>query len=209
MKKSSWGKKAKPYSPVDIDEPNANVEVYKKHVPETRATGSIAKASSDRISKKKLDVIERMNKAKEKRRTGKDVKKNVLMIKEYMKYLHDKNASESGQPMDIHHWMPKSRIKHNDFFVCCIHPDEHYQIHHGGGSVNGYIEEKGIENLLMDSAIMFAEWLGTGEARTHRYFKYFTAMIRDIRVSPTDYEHVLKVTRECAENIRLEKLNRS
>jgi hypothetical protein len=153
-------------------------------------------------------MMDRIERAKKKMVSRKDMKKNVLIIKEYTRYLHSRNAIESGRPIDIHHWMPKSRIKHNDFFVCCIDPNEHYKIHHGGGSVNGYIEEKGIENLLMDSAIMFAEWLGTSEARTHRYYKYFVAMIKEIAVAPTDYEHVLKATRECSDNIRLEKLRR-
>ncbi len=185
-----WNKKK--YTSVDIDAPNDNVEIY----PQVRSP--TAKTSSRNDFSKKQKVIDRLNAAREKKSRKQEDKKWVLIIKDYMAYLHRRSAA----PIDVHHWMPKSRIKRNDYFVCCIPPSEHYQIHHGGGSVNGFIEEKGIENLLIDSAIMFAEWLATDAARRHRNYERYVAMIKEIQTSPADFNFVLKTTRECAEDIR-------
>ena len=162
----------------------------------------LAKKFSDRDWEQKQKVAKRLNKVKEKRNKTKGDKKGVLIIKDYIRYLHEMHE---GKPMEIHHWMPKSRIKQNDYFVCCISPQEHWEIHHGNSSVNKFIESRGIENLLMDSAIMFAKWLGTSESHKNRYRDIFKAMIMDIYLDPANYEYVLKTTRRYAEEIRLLK----
>ena len=69
--------------------------------------------------------------------------------------------------------------------------------------MNAFIETKGRDNLLMDSAIMFAEWLGTEDGQRHRHNKVYMAMIQDIRMDPANYDHVLETTRRYAEEIRL------
>jgi hypothetical protein len=204
-KKSQWGKKkSNPYTPVDIDEPNTNIQIYQptKQTITKRKQEAVNKFNSRDWDQKKK-IVDRLNKVREKKKRGKEDKRGVLIIKDYMVHLHNKYGGGTNTPMEVHHWMPKSRIRHNDFFVCCLSPDEHYQIHHGGGSVNAFIEERGMENLLMDSAIMFAEWLGTESGQRNRYSKIFTAMIQDIRIEPSNYDHVLETTRRYAEEIRL------
>jgi hypothetical protein len=177
---------------INIDEPNDNITIYKI---------SNRQKATTRDFEQKKKIAERLNKIKKKQKRGYEDKRGVLIIKAYMGYLH---STHTGN-IDVHHWMPKSRIRRNDFFVCCIDKDTHYSIHHGGWSVNGFIEDRGMDNLLMDSAILFAEWLATESAKEHRYYQHFVDMIKNIKVAPTNYEHVLNVTRECAENIRLSK----
>ena len=153
------------------------------------------------------DIGERIKRTKAKRAKSKELKRGNLIIKDYLTWLHSGWMPLNGG-QEVHHWMPKSRIKHNDYFVCCISSKEHYWVHHGGGSVNAFIEKHGLENLLMDSAIMFATWLGTDSAHRHRYFNEFRGMIEDISLKPTDFHHVLEVTRRVAEDIRLLKNGR-
>ncbi len=87
-------------------------------------------------------------------------------------------------------------------------PSDHHEIHHGRSTVNGFIEQHKIENLLMDSAIMFAEWLGTTSGKSHRYSGAYTGMIQDINIQPRDFKHVLSVTRRVAEDTRQERIVR-
>jgi len=212
-KKSQWKKKkAEPYKPVDPDEPNDNVVVYKNTGVKKRQSENVAEHKQPTVNKfnsrdweQKKKVADRLAKIKQKRKTTKEDKRGVLIIRDYMSYLHMKYGGGTGTQMEVHHWMPKSRIKHNDFFVCCIPPDEHYEIHHGGGSVNAFIEKKGIGTLLVDSAIMFAEWLATEDGHRHRHSDVFTAMIQDIGLDPENYDHVLETTRRYAEEIRLQR----
>lgn len=207
MKKSNFGlgkKKPDKYKPVDIDEPNDNVQVYKPVNIEARKSQSESvKKFNNRDWERKQRVIERLNKVREKKKKEKGDKRGVLIIKDYMSFLHEKYGRGVGRPMEVHHWMPKSRIRHNDFFVCCLDPKDHWRIHHGGSSVNEFIESRGIENLLMDSAIMFANWLGSRDGHRHRYREIFKAMIMDIYTDPCNYEYVLETTRRYAEEIRL------
>jgi hypothetical protein len=98
--------------------------------------------------------------------------------------------------------MPKSKIQCNDFFVCCIDPALHRKIH-GEKSVQWYIDSVGIENLLADSAIMFAKWLGELGTMYHPHFDRYVKMIREIHEDPGNFEHVLSATRRCAEDIHL------
>jgi len=114
-----------------------------------------------------------------------------------MEYLHNENMG-----IEVHHWMPKSKIQCNDFFVCCIDPALHRKIH-SERSVQWYIDEVGIENLLMDSAIMFAKWLGELGTMYHPNFDRYVKMIHEINKDPVNFEHVLAATRQCAFDIHL------
>jgi len=151
------------------------------------------------------DIRLRLERAKEKRIKNKEMKKGTLIIKDYIAWLHNEWMPFNGGE-EVHHWLPKSRIRHNDYFVCCISSKEHYWVHHGGGSVNAFIDKHGLENLLMDSAIMFANWLGSDSGRRHRYFNEFRGMIEDIQINPADLNYVLGVTRRVAEDIRLSRI---
>lgn len=208
MKKKSsfgWGKpNPKKYEPIDLDEPNDNVQVYtpvKQTVTEHKQPTVNKFNNRDWEQKKK--ITDRLNKVKEKKKKTKEDKRGVLIIKDYMSFLHDKYGMGTGRPMEVHHWMPKSRIKHNDFFVCCLSPKVHYNVHHGNSTVNGFIEDRGMDNLLMDSATMFAEWLATSSGRRHRFRGVFIAMIQDMRMDPANYDYVLETTQRYAEEIRL------
>jgi hypothetical protein len=112
-----------------------------------------------------------------------------------MEYLHQEYHN-----VEVHHWMPKSKIQCNDFFVCCIPPELHYKIH-SVKSPQWYIEKEGIENLLLDSATMFAKWLGQTWTMYHPHYDDFVEMIKRIHKNPTDYEYVLAETRKTAEAI--------
>ena len=198
MKKSQWGKKAKPYKPVDIDEP-IDVKIYPMNIP--------APAQSKSAEEKK-EALDKANRAKTKRVRRKEDKQWVLMIPEYMKFLHDEYGAGVGKQMEVHHWMPKSRIKHNDFFVCCLSPDEHRHIHHGNSSVNAFIEGTGEEVLLKKSIETFEAWLATDAGLTHRNHAHFVEMVDDIRKNPTSFYHVLRATRGCSDRIRFSKNGR-
>ena len=204
LKKKSnwgWGKKAEPRQPIDVDEP-IDVPVYKMQKQKSpKSTTSRSKEFADRDWAQKQQVAERIAKAKMKKKKTKEDKRGVLIMKDYISFLHEKYGM--GMPMEVHHWMPKGRIRHNDFFVCCLSPNVHYNIHHGDSTVNGFIEDRGIDNLLIDSAIMFAEWLATSSGRRHRHRGLFIAMIREIQNDPANYEYVLETTRRYAEEIRL------
>lgn len=125
------------------------------------------------------------------------MKKNELVIPEYLAYL----KMEAMTPVEIHHWVPRSKIGRNDFFVCAISPGLHQSIHQER-SVSWYIDEIGIENLLLDSATQFAVWLGELAIVQHDYFKLYKDMIRRVAEDPANFEHVLSATRECASLIQ-------
>jgi len=129
----------------------------------------------------------------------KNNKKTTLCIPEYIEHLHLEHPYK-----EVHHWMPKSKIQCNDFFVCCIPHELHYEIH-SKRSVQWYIEREGRENLLLDSAIMFARWILTTSAREHPNYKRFVEMILEINKQPDVYEHVLEATRKCAFDISTNK----
>jgi len=208
-KKSQWNKKKPaPYKPIDMDEPNDNIQIYP---PVNRTVVEHKQKTVNKFNNRdweqKKKVADRLNKIRERKKKTKEDKRGVLIVKDYMAYLHMRYGGGVGTQMEVHHWMPKSRIKHNDFFVCCLPPAEHYEIHHGGSSVNDFIEQKGMGTLLVDSAIMFAEWLGTEDGHRHRHSDVFTAMIQDIGIDPENYEHVLETTRRYAEDIRLTRRN--
>lgn len=206
-KKSSWGrgKKLEPRKPIDIDEP-IDVPIYKMQIQQSsKSTTSRSKEFADRDWVQKQHIAERIARAKAKKKKTKEDRRGVLIIKDYISFLHEKYGMGIGKPMEVHHWMPKSRIKHNDYFVCCLSPNVHYNIHHGNSTVDGFIEDRGIGNLLMDSAIMFAEWLASSSGRRHRYRDMFVSMIKEIQIDPANYDYVLEVTRRYAEEIRLQR----
>lgn len=119
-----------------------------------------------------------------------------LIIPEYIEYLHQEHSR--SHPIEVHHWLTKSKIGRNDFFVCCISPQKHYDIHHGSSSPQKFIQEVGLENLLYDSAIMFARWLGCLSTQYHPKFDTYVAMIKEIRKDPTNLSYVLATTRKYA-----------
>ena len=190
----SW--KKKPYKPPS--EVNDNV-----YIPEIKVTKPVTmpKRSTEFIKRdfaQKQKILEKINKTKEKRgKVKKEDKKYVLMINDYMRYLKNEHPG-----MEIHHWMPKSRIKQNDFFVIPMTPEAHHEIHHGNSTVNRYIESVGINELVVMSLTFFAKWLVTSEGSTHRYKTMFISMVREIRLDPT-YEVALEITRKYAEEIRI------
>ncbi len=190
----SWKKKK--YEPPS--EVNNNI-----YIPEIKVTKPITmpKRSTEFIKRdfaQKQKIIDKINKAKEKRgKVKKEDKRNVLMINDYMRYLKNEFPGK-----EIHHWMPKSRIKHNDFFVVPLTPEDHYEIHHGNSSVNRYNESIGVALLVVDSLTMFSRWLVTDSGRTHRYKTMFVSMVREISLDPT-YDVALEITRKYAEEIRL------
>lgn len=192
----SW--KKKPYKPPS--EVNDNI-----YIPEVKVTKPVTmpKRSAEFIKRdfaQKQKILEKINKAKEKRGKGKkEDKKYVLIINDYMRYLKNEFPGK-----EIHHWMPKSRIKHNDFFVIPLTPKDHHEIHHGNSSVNRYIESKGMAQLVAQSLTMFATWMVTNEGKTHRYKTMFISMIREIHLDPT-YEVALEITRKYAEEIRIQR----
>ena len=190
----SW--KKKPYKPPS--EVNDNL-----YIPEKKPTKPITmpKKSADFIKRdfaQKQKILEKINKVKEKRgKVKKEDKRHVLMINDYMRYL--KNTYPG---MEIHHWMPKGRIKQNDFFVIPLTPADHHEIHHGKSTVNRYIESIGMAELVVTSLTLFAKWMATDEGRNHRYKTMFVSMIREIHLDPT-YEVALEITRKYAEEIRI------
>ena len=186
----SWKKeKYKPPSEV-----NDNIYIPTKPI-------TMPKRSSDFIKRdfaQKKEMLEKQNKIKEKRRKRtKEDGKYVLIINDYMAYLKQEYPDK-----EIHHWMPKSRIKHNDFFVVPLTPKDHHEIHHGKSSVNRYIESESEVLLVTQSLTMFAKWLVTDSGRTHRYKTMFVSMVREISLDPT-YDVALEITRKYAEEIRL------
>ncbi len=188
----SWKKeKYKPPSEV-----NDNIYIPTKPI-------TMPKRSEDFIKRdfaQKQEMLEKQSKIKEKRRKRtKEDGRYVLIIRDYMAYLKQKYPGK-----EIHHWMPKSRIKHNDFFVIPLAPDAHYQIHHGDSTVNRYIESVGMASLVAQSLTMFAEWMVTDTGKTHRYKTMFVSMVREISLDPT-YEVALDITRKYAEEIRLQR----
>lgn len=124
--------------------------------------------------------------------------KRELIIPEYIEYLHQEYGGGRSQRMEVHHWLTKSKVGRNDFFVCCIPPEKHHDIHHGNSSPQRFIEEVGLANLLYDSAIMFAQWLGCLGTQYHPKFDAYVKMIKEIGKDPTNLSYVLAVTRKYA-----------
>ena len=204
-KKSSWGKKAPPRKEINLDDP-IDVPIYTPvKIADRKFQSNKAKSFSEKAFSQKQEIINRLNDSRKKINKAKGDKRGVLIIKDYMRFLHNEYGVGHGTPMEVHHWMPKGRIQQNDFFVCCLSPKDHFEIHHGHSSVNEFIEQRRMDNLLMDSATLFASWLTSKSGQGHRYSKHFIGMIKDIYINPTDFDYVLKITRECAEEIRVNK----
>lgn len=197
--KSSWGfGKPKPREFGDV------ADINNVYIPGAADAKRIAEASKkkrhNRDVSQKIKMRERLDKQKEKRGKSKSDKKGTLIIKDYMTYLH----GEATSNIEVHHWMPKSRIQQNDFFVCRVSPEVHREIH-ADKTVNWYIEKVGIENLLVDSLILFTKWMGTDSGKSQRYAEFYVEMISDINADPENFEHVLAMTKRCEENIRYKK----
>jgi len=193
----AWPKrKPSSYKPVDINEP-IDVPIY------SPVKRDVASSVVD-VEKKKREYLLRLERQKKKRSGVYEQRKNVLSIPSYMSYLH---AVKQVNNMEIHHWIPRSKIRRNDYFVCCIPHEKHWSIHHGDLGVNGFIEEYGEGNLLFDSAMMFAEWLASEHSAKEKHRDSYISMLKEIRGDVENLEHVLSVTRKYAEEIRLDKFN--
>lgn len=180
----TWGKKK--YKPVDLNEPNDNIVIYPSLNREVRH----ASFQNKRNAGAKVAIERGMRKV---------AKKNVLIIKEYMSFLH----SISHMNIEVHHWKLRSEIQRNDYFICCLTPEEHKAVHANGPKK--FVEDRGMENLLLDSANLFAKWIQTEEAQKHKNFVEYYGMLKNIHQKPTDFEYVLECTRDCVNEIRYKR----
>jgi hypothetical protein len=202
--KKSWGfGKPKKYEAPEQKEVN-DVEIPEINHKIMRGNSESKSNSINRNIAQKIKIKERLDKQREKTAKGKNERKHVLALKDYCAFLHQEYGAGIGKPMEIHHWMPRSKIKQNDYFVCCLHPDEHRKIH-SSSTVKEYIEKIGMQELLSNSFQLMTKWLESDGAKRNRYYEYVGKMMVEISKSPLDYEHVLNATRGCAEDIRLSK----
>jgi len=175
-------------------------DVYDVYIPEeglsphSKATFDFREQAKE---KKRLDELKRQLDKK------KSSKKNILAIKEYMTWLHREYGAGVTIRMEVHHWMPRSRIGQNDYFVCCLSPEKHREIHAGKLGVNGFIEEQTLEKLLNDSFVMFRKWTESDDAKNNKNLNLYKSMIKEIGKNELDYDFVLSVTRKFAEEIRM------
>ena len=86
---------------------------------------------------------------------------------------------------DAHHWITKGREGTLDCFISMIPPDKHKEIHANGYGVNGFIEERGFVNLVMESMDYLEEFCGS-EICDPAQALILTDLISDIRRSPDE-----------------------
>ena len=199
----SWQKQK--YKPPN--ELNDNIYIPKKKEMKIVSIPKREQKTIKRVAQQKQQAQERAQRAKEKRgKVPQQDKKNVLAIPDYLTYLRSENPG-----LEVHHWMPRSRIKQNDFFVVMLTPSDHHEIHHGvtqdstGVSpIDRYIQSEGVLNLLADSLTNFAIWVSSDSGIRNRNREYYIAMIKEIRLDMS-YEGALAETRRFAEEIRTSK----
>ena len=175
-------------------------DVYDVQIPEEGIRAHQKATFGFRDKAKEKERLEALKQQLDKKKSS---KKNILVIKEYMTWLHREYGAGVAIPMEIHHWMPRGRIGQNDYFVCCLSPEKHREIHAGSLGVNGFIEEQTLEKLLNDSFVMFRRWTESDEAKNNKNLNLYKAMVKKIGENELDYDFVLSATRKFAEEIRM------
>lgn len=112
-----------------------------------------------------------------------------LILPGYRKWLHENYSGE------IHHYIPRSNIGTNDFFVVMLSHGEHSEIHHGSGpNPRQWAEDRGMEDLINQSGDMMFTWV---QETNHPRRELFTDALFSIHTCPTR-EHAIEVTRQLA-----------
>ena len=86
------------------------------------------------------------------------IKKYELVLPGYMKFLHERDGSAGN---DVHHWITRSKIGRNDFFVDMVEHNYHINVIHGTMSPAKWVIQEGEEDLLIRSFLLFSEWLAS------------------------------------------------
>jgi len=176
---------------------DVNENIY---IPDKPLKQNLRTSFDKRDFAQKQKTKEQLEQVAQKRKLPCSDKKNVFAVKSYMKYLRERSTRKTGRGVEVHHWMPRSKIMQNDFFVCCLSPEKHREIHLKS-TVQTFISEQTIEKLLEDSILLFAEWLRE-EGTQHENGSRYRGMLEHIIAEPT-FENALQRTRDTAEEIRL------
>ena len=151
--------------------------------------GSFGKTSADSFSKKQSTLKpKRKNTTKKSSIKSKPTKNKryELVLTKYMKWLHREYPG-----LDVHHWIPRSKIGRNDFFVVMLDHDYHISVVHGDISPSGYVELVGRDELIFSSCKLFIEWLKSDLCDDfHRGF--LIPMIHAIKEDSENAEQITK-----------------
>ena len=116
-----------------------------------------------------------------------------LILPDYTKWLRDNYSGE------IHHYIPRSHIGTNDFFVVMLPPADHHAIHHESGpNPRQWADARGMEDLIIQSIDMMSSWV---EETNHQRREMFIDALFSIYTCPTR-EHAIKVTRQLATRLK-------
>lgn len=191
-RKPSWGF-GKPKGKIASKQDDVNDVVIPDDIKEivVRTSRKTTRTFSDKmkeVERYSLSIGRKNNKAK----------KNELIISEFMSWMHNKFENMSCK-YDAHHWNPASAIRRNDFFITMLPHDEHMYIH-SHGTVKGFVESKGEENLLRNSKKQFNEWVESLPTE-HKEKENLMMLSNELNRSESVNECV-NITREYANNKR-------
>lgn len=131
--------------------------------------------------KKPYDGKNRNRSGRKKKTTS---KRNPLVLPEFYEYVRDW-ASLYG--CEAHHFVPKSKLK-QDIFLTIIKPDEHREIHAGGGlNPAQWAEEKGYDVLVNESMTYFYKWCVENDMPDE-----YLELIEDLKNNPNEAHNIAR-----------------